>query len=249
MNCGHLAPALADSQLFGSERGAYTSSVRAAAGVIEAAEGGTVFLDEIGELGADVQVKLLDFLQDRTYRRLGSTVERRSDARVLCATHRDLECMVRTGAFRADLYYRIRQVQIVLPPLRERPEDLADFVDETLRRIAHGRRLSEEALDFAKRYPWPGNVREVEQALIAAVATTAGRDIQVCDLRRVLGLAAEEHVPPAADGIPPADAPMEEIERWHIQRALVARGGNISAAARALGIDRSTVYRKTNPKR
>jgi DNA-binding NtrC family response regulator len=247
-NCGTLVPSLADAQLFGSERGAYTSSVRDTTGVLESADGGTVLLDEIGELPMELQTRLLEFLQDRAYRRIGSPTVRHADVRLLFATHRPLEEMVRAETFRRDLYYRVRQIEIRLPPLRERREDVPELARVLLARIAAGpRRLSPAAAVFARSYAWPGNVRELEQALIAASALSTGAEIGERELRRVLGIDGEVTPAPSAvggDGMPPLDAPLEEVERWHIRRALQALGGNVSAVARALRIDRSTIYRK-----
>jgi DNA-binding NtrC family response regulator len=247
-NCGTLVPSLADAQLFGSERGAYTSSVRDTTGVLESADGGTVFLDEIGELPLELQTRLLEFLQDRAYRRVGSPTVRRADVRLLFATHRPLEEMVRAESFRRDLYYRVRQVEIRLPPLRDRREDIPGLAHVILERIAAGpRRLSPAAAAFAQGYAWPGNIRELEQALIASTALSSGEEIGERELRRVLGMDGGAAAPAemiTADGMPPLDAPLEDVERWHIQRALKALGGNVSAVARALRIDRSTIYRK-----
>lgn len=248
-NFGCISATLADSQLFGTERGAYTSSVRQTAGVLESAEGGSVFLDEVGEIPSDLQAKLLEFLQDRTYRRVGSSAVRRADVRVLFATHRDLEAMVRAGQFRPDLYYRIRQIEIRLPALRDRSEDIPELIRHVLAVASPvlGHQFDDEALALALAYPWPGNIRELEQATIAAAAMGSGGLIRAADLRRALGLdlgRALGGCPAAAAGVPPPDVPLEEVDRWHIQRALEACGGNVSEVARRLGIDRSTIYRK-----
>jgi DNA-binding NtrC family response regulator len=248
-NCGNLAPGLADAQLFGSERGAYTSSVREVRGVIEEAADGTLFLDEIGELSLELQVRLLDLLQERTFRRLGSSAVHRVNARLLMATHRDLERMLERGEFRRDLYYRIRQVQILIPPLRDRIEDLEELADSILARVAPGKTPSPEARALMSAHAWPGNVRELEYALIAAAAVEREQVISAATLRRALGFDA---IMPEARGPhfegeagPPDGVTLAELERWHILRELAAHGGNVSATARALGIDRSTVQRKT----
>ena len=249
VNCGCISSTLADAQLFGSERGAYTSAVEQSIGMFESADGGSVFLDEIGDLPLDLQVKLLEFLQDRTYRRLGSSKVHRANVRVVLATHRDLEAMVREGSFRSDLYYRIRQIEVRLPPLRDRLGDLGELIDHVLKKAHPSRdvRLDNGAMDRAIRYPWPGNIRELEQAVLASTAMATGDVVRQADLDRALGLGARHAgIAPATspDDLPPADASLEEVERWHIQRALVACGGNVSAVARKLGIDRSTIYRR-----
>ena len=172
----------------------------------------------------------------------------RADVRILLATHRDLEDMVRLEAFRKDLYYRIRQIQIMIPPLRERTDDLAGLARDILERESAGAApaLGEELEELARAYPWPGNIRELQQALIAARAMSGSSTIGVEHLQAALGLGTMSSPEVAVDesDMPPPEASMEDIERWHIRRAVKAHGGNVSAAARSLGINRSTIYRR-----
>ncbi|MHB8419185.1 MAG: sigma-54-dependent Fis family transcriptional regulator [Myxococcales bacterium] len=240
VDCAALPAGLIENELFGHERGAFTGADRRAAGKFEGAAGGTVFVDEIGELPLAAQGKLLGLLQDRSLQRLGGTEAVPIDVRVVAATHRDLEAMVAVGTFRADLYYRIRVVEIVLPPLRERGEgDLArlvrHFVDVFARR--HGkdiRGISEAALARLTSHPWPGNVRELENCLEAAVALAEGDRLEESALP----------LPGAAPAGPGGVRPLAQVERDAIAAALRALSGNRSLAARALGIGRTTLQRK-----
>ncbi len=238
VNVAALPDTLIESELFGHERGAFTGADREHRGRFEAADGGTLLMDEIGDLPKPAQVKLLRVLQEQTVERLGAQRPLRVDVRILAATNRDLEAMVRDGTFREDLYYRLNVVSIELPPLRERREDVPLLVDQFLRRYAEaGRRLdgvSREALDALVKYDYPGNVRELENIVHRALVLARGPLVTTADLpAHVAGLRSEV----AAAG---ADAGLVEqvaaLERRLIADALVAAGGVQTRAARALGI-------------
>lgn len=246
VNCGALAENLLESELFGHLRGAFTGAVGDKKGLFEEASGGTLFLDEVGDISLPLQIKLLRVLQEGEVRPVGANENRRVDVRVIAATHRDLEEMVRSGKFREDLFYRLKVIGIELPPLRERLEDLPDLVNHFLARYSEKNRkkishISDEAMALLRTYPWPGNVRELEHAIERAVA-----------LGNTSVLYPEDFPPelsaPAASGAQAA-APvtsLEDLERAHILKVLQETGYNKSRASEVLGIDRATLYRKAN---
>jgi len=251
INCGALPEELFEAELFGARRGAYTGAVRDIPGRFERARAGTLFLDEIGEVSPACQAKLLRVLESGEYTPLGETRTRRSDARVLAATNRDLRDLVHRGAFREDLYYRLAVVEVALPPLRERPGDLPPLAAHLLGEAAriHGRslRLSRRAEARLLEHPWPGNVRELWNVLQRAALTAEGSQIGVDELA----------IPLAPGGrVQPCDAPerlgfreakeraVERFERGYLAGCLGATGGNISAAARLAGIDYKNFYTK-----
>ena len=249
VNCGAIPESLLEAELFGHEPGAFTGAVGRRTGKFEAANGGSVFLDEVGEISPAMQVKLLRVLQERTIERLGSNRTVALDVRILAATHRDLEGAVGTGEFREDLYYRLNVVSIRVPPLRQRREDIAELADFLLGRIAKRLRmpvpvLTDSARHLLLEYDWPGNVRELEHCLERALILSRGAPI------------APEHIKttdtaPAAD---PLDAlPLEEegmhelvarLERRLIEKALQQAEGNRTQAAKLLKINRRLLYDK-----
>jgi DNA-binding NtrC family response regulator len=243
LNCGAVPEALLESELFGHARGAFTGATQERAGLFEAAGGGTLLLDEIGDLPATMQVKLLRVLQERQVRRLGENRDRAVNVRLLAATHRDLQVELRAGRFRQDLYYRLRVIEIHVPPLRERRDDILPLARSLL--IAAAERTGCKATGFTPaaaqqllRHDWPGNVRELENAMErATVLATRGR-IDVDDLPPELGLAL-----PAALA-PGAPLSLAEVEREYITAALRAAGGHRAKAAAALGIGAATLYRR-----
>ncbi len=247
VNCGALPEALIESELFGHERGAFTGADRQRAGRFERAAGGSIFLDEIGELPQSAQVKLLRVLQLREFERVGGTETLRSDARVISATHRDLGREVAAGRFREDLFYRLNVARIVLPPLRDRPEDIPLLAEHILRRVEsrHGwgsLSISPEALAAIRERPWPGNVRQLENALARAAISARGRAIfpEHLEADDDPGRPGPEA---AADGLP-LRALLAEVERKAIQRALTASGGNRTQTAERLGISRRQLFDK-----
>jgi DNA-binding NtrC family response regulator len=245
VSCAALAETLLESELFGHEKGSFTGAVALKKGKFELADGGTLFLDEIGDVSPKLQVDLLRVLQERRFFRVGGTEEIAVDVRVIAATHRDLAADVREGRFRDDLYYRLNVINVHLPPLRDRREDVPLLAQEFLDRLSHelGREvsgISEEALRVLMDHDWPGNVRELENAVERALVTCK---------TGVLG--AEDFAflsrPPAAAGgglSLPAGLTLQELEREYITATLRRTEGNVKAAAEALGIDRSTLYEK-----
>lgn len=242
VNCPTLSEELLASELFGHARGAFTGAVRDQPGRVEAAEGGTLFLDEVGEIPPTVQAKLLRFLQDHEYERLGETHTRSADVRVLAATHRDLEADTQTGHFREDLFYRLNVVELTLPPLRERPLDILPlarhfvaFFARSVRRPAPRLAPATEAL--LSGYAWPGNVRELRNAIERAVMLWPGAVLE------------PEAFPERVAGRTPRawqagdDCTLEALEREHVLRVL-ARAPSLDEAATILGIDASTLWRK-----
>ena len=254
INCAAMPEGLLESELFGHERGAFTGAERARAGHFEAAEGGTLFLDEAGEMPASLQAKLLRVLADGMVTRVGSSTARRVDVRVVAATHRDLEALVRDGRFREDLYYRLAVFPIAIPPLRERPEDLPTLVDHFLRRVARDLarpqcRISPEALEHLRRYPFPGNVRElrnlVERACLLADTEVLGPEHFLLS-SRVSG-AAPGDVEVLAERMPlplVLGEVLGTLEKALIARALRESDGVQAEAARRLGISRSDLHYK-----
>jgi len=242
-NCASLAPDLAEAELFGHARGAFTGAVRARPGLFREADGGTLLLDEVGELAPNVQARLLRVLQSGEVRPVGEDRPVKVDVRILAATHRDLAQMVVEGAFREDLYYRLKVVHLHVPPLRERPEDVPllarHFVDRYADRFATGPlRLSEPALARLRSMPWPGNVRELENAMEMMVALSSGGKLDLDLLDEAGGGAAAG---PTEGSL---RARVEAFERAVLLEALQAAGGNKAEAARALGIGRVTLYDK-----
>jgi two-component system NtrC family response regulator len=236
VNCAALPETLIESELFGHEKGAFTGAVSARKGRFELADGGSLFLDEIGDLPAPVQVKLLRVLQERELERVGSSRPITVNVRLLAATHRNLEVLVREGRFRDDLYYRINVVTVALPPLRERREDLPLFIDHFLRTFAakNGktiRGLSREARETLLRYDYPGNVRELENLIERAVVLTRDEVIGLADLPLTLAEPAPE--PEADVGL---IAAVEGLERRMIREALAQANGTQTRAADLLGI-------------
>jgi two-component system response regulator HydG len=245
VDCGALPETLLESELFGHASGSFTGAVRDRAGLFEQAENGTVFLDEIGDVSLSLQVKLLRVLQERQVRRVGENRVRDIDVRIIAATNRRLEEEVREGRFREDLFYRLRVVEIHIPPLRARPEDILPLARFFIERLAERLKLERLTLDAAclpilERYPWPGNVRELENAMERAAV--------MCDDGRI----RVEHLPPAllspdaqGGGGPRGSArSLAEVERDHVRAVLDSVGGNRSRAAKILGIGTTTLWRK-----
>ena len=246
VECAALQDELLLSELFGHERGAYTGAATAKPGLFEVANGGTIFLDEIGEVNLATQVKLLRVLDTSVFRRVGGTVDIKVDVRVLAATNRDVVALVRKGMFREDLLYRISTIRIEVPPLRERPEDIEvmalHFVALFNRRFGVQRRIGAAAMRLLRRHPWPGNVRELNHAIEAATIVSDGDEIGPEDLPASI----RSPVAPAEedDGAPAALVTLREAERAHIERVLRATRGHRSEAARILGISERNLYRK-----
>jgi DNA-binding NtrC family response regulator len=255
VDCGSLVPTLIESELFGYVKGAFTGANRSKDGLLVSAEGGTVFLDEIGELSLDLQAKLLRALQEKEVRPVGATHRVQIKARIVAATNRNLAEMVEHGTFRKDLFYRLNVVNLRLPPLRDRREDIPLLAAHFLTRISRDRgtafTLSDEALRTMMRHDWPGNVRELENAVERACALSSGPVLHLGDLPTQLqneGLAA--HRAPASDseGEQADDTghvtPLADLERQAILGAIRALNGDKMQAARLLGIGKTTLYRK-----
>lgn len=247
INCGALPESLLESELFGHVKGSFTGAVKDKDGLLVAAEGGTFFLDEIGEMSPSTQVKLLRAIQEREVIPVGSTKPVPVDVRIVAATNRDLEEEIGRGAFRSDLYYRLNVIQLRLPPLRERREDIpilaTHFLDGHSLGAGHELRLTDEAMEVLADYDWPGNVRELENALERAVVVSKKSVIDSAALpERVREAPAPRLV---ATELPP-NPTMEVVERAYILWVLESEGGNKTRAAEVLGIDPSTLYRKLN---
>jgi DNA-binding NtrC family response regulator len=244
VSCAALAETLLESELFGHEKGAFTGASTQRKGKFELAHGGTLFLDEIGEISPKVQVDLLRVLQERRFFRVGGTEEVEVDVRVVAATNRDLAREVREGRFRDDLFYRLNVIDIRIPPLRERREDVPLLAQEFVDRLSHelGREvagISDEALRILMDHDWPGNVRELENAIERALVTCKSGVLAAEDLAFLRAAAA-----PAHDLKLPAGLSLQDLEREYVALTLQRTQGNVKAAADALGIDRSTLYEK-----
>ena len=244
LNCGGLPEALVESELFGHVKGAFTDAKQARKGLIEQALGGTFFLDEIGELPMPIQVKFLRVLEDHQIRRVGSNREVEIDWRLICATHRDLKALIETGAFREDLFYRINTIEIHLPPLRQRPEDIDLLAHHFLTHFAEAQGkattgLSRDALAVLRAHSWPGNVRELMHVIEQVVALSDGAVIQRADLPDAI---ASEMASVNAEGH--LQARVAAYEKQVIRDALEKYAGNITQTAKALGLTRSGLQKK-----
>jgi NtrC-family two-component system response regulator AlgB len=242
INCPTLSEELLTSELFGHAMGAFTGAVRDNVGRVEAANGGTLFLDEIGEIPGSLQAKLLRFLQEKSFERVGETKTRTADVRIVAATNRDIRAAVRDGGFREDLLYRLNTIEVEVPPLRDRPEDILPLARLFANQFAHAAkrpspRLSPEAERALLNYRWPGNIRELRNALERAMIFVAG-DLIDRD-------AFADNIAGAPDKGPllGGDYSIEEIEREHIRR-VIAKSSTIERAAKTLGLDVSTIWRK-----
>jgi len=246
IHCGALPREVLESELFGHEKGAFTGAVNAKPGLIELADGGTLLLDEIGDMEPDSQVKLLRVLETGMFFRVGGTRPRRVDVRLVAATNRDLAAAMRTGQFREDLFYRINTITVLLPPLRERREDIALLAQHFLETNAtYGlKRLSGAALAALDAYDWPGNVRELLHVIERGVILCKGDEITPVDLPPEIARPSGTSVAPAS-AVAVSGAPtLEAMERQHIVATLRQVGGHRGKAASLLGIDPKTLYRK-----
>src|SRR5208337_3851278 len=230
LNCAALPEHLVESELFGYEKGAFSGADSAKPGLFEIANGGTLFLDEIGELEPKVQVKLLRVLDNVPYYRLGGNRKVSVDVRVLAATNRDLQAAVQTGAFRRDLYHRITEVQVPVPPLRERPQDIAALADHFLQRCCPGTRFTPEALDLLSHREWRGNVRELHNLTLNLAISTTGQEVTADDVAACMPVEAAWEPVPCAN-----TAALDQLERQMIVRALEITRGNQSLGCRAFG--------------
>jgi len=249
ISCAAIPESLLESELFGHERGAFTGAVKKKLGRFELADGGTLFLDEVGELPPAMQVKLLRVLQEQRFERVGGEETVEVEVRVVAATNRDLGAMIKAGAFREDLYYRLAVVPVTLPPLRERPGDVRALCEHFLVKLAPraGRRvlgLSPEALALLERHRWPGNVRELENALAQALVFAEGEVIQPEDLPEGLRQAPPAPALPVPGGDRGLNEILEELERQLVQAAWQKAGGVKAEAARLLGLGPSALASK-----
>ena len=237
--CPSLSAELLESELFGHVKGAFTGALRDSPGRLSPSEGGTLFLDEIGELPPSIQPKLLRFVQDREYERVGDTLTRHADVRIIAATNTDLEEAVRSGRFREDLYYRLNVFQIRVPPLRERQEDLVPLAERLLAGLSGHKRIvgfTADAIAALRGYRWPGNVRELRNILERAVILCQGERIGVEHLPS--GFSGQSPVPDLGDRVT-----LDRIEEMHIRRVLAATR-SLEEAAEVLGIDSATLWRR-----
>jgi len=246
LNCASLPESLADAEIFGHRRGAFTGASRDRAGRISAARGGTLVLDEVGELSAAVQAKLLRFLETGECQPLGQSRPEVLDVRLIAATNRDLESEVREGRFRADLYYRLNIVPLTLPPLRERSGDLLLLLERFTEEFAARHQLAAPryargALECLQRYPWPGNVRELRNFSQRMVILLHGKTIERDNLPTEMHLRASGGETAAGFRLPETGLRLEDLEATLIHQALTRTGGNRSRAARLLGLTRDTL--------
>jgi len=238
VNCGGLSEGLLESEFFGHEKGAFTGALYRRKGKFEMADGGTIFLDEIGHIGMKTQMDLLRVLETKQFTRVGGNEVIQTDFRLVCATNRDLEQAVKEGDFREDLYYRLNVFSIFIPPLRERRIDIQLMAEYFLKRLTASmskqiRGFTPESMELLKKYNWPGNVRELKNAIERAIVVGKGSYISVGDLPI-----------PSSSKLSPEDRSLEAIEKSHIYNILEELGWNITHAADALKIDRSTLYSK-----
>jgi DNA-binding NtrC family response regulator len=245
VNCGAITETLLEAELFGHLRGAFTGATQDRPGLFEAANGGTLFLDEVGEVSPGMQVKLLRAIQEREIRRVGESRSRSVDVRIVAATNRDLTREVAKGAFRQDLYYRLKVVELPVPALRERREDILPLArvllaDAAVRMKSGVTGLSPGAADQLLRYEWPGNVRELENAMERAVALARGSRVELDDLPEEVRRADPLPSPAAAGAV----RPLDQVEKEYILAALERNGGNQTRAAKQLQIGSATLYRK-----
>jgi DNA-binding NtrC family response regulator len=253
VNCSALAETLLESELFGHERGAFTGAVATTRGLFEAAHGGTLLLDEVGDTPPTLQAKLLRVLQEGEIRRVGGTADIEVDVRVITATNRNLKQRIAEGLFRQDLYYRLNVVSLSMPPLRERRDDIPLLVDHFIRKKGGGLekvpRPAPEAMEIFLGYAWPGNVRELENAIERALVLCEGEAIEPTDLPEEMLNAS-----PSIEGFPPTEsqpsspgkdaASLEEVEKRHICQVLALVDGHREKASKILGITRRTLYEK-----
>lgn len=244
LNCSSLRGEMLARELFGTQRGAYTSADQDRRGLLDIADHGSLFLDEIGDMHSDVQAQFLKLLEDKTYRRLGDVKLLKSDFRLLCATHRDLVTLCNDGGFRRDLLYRINLIEIYLPPLRERRDDLPAVVRYLLAQLgASEQLLTDQLLEPILAYDWPGNIREMRNVLDRALLLTpAGAPLHpaVCSC---LG-GGRVPLPPAATAPVTASRTVQQVEEAHILAVLQQQGGNVDQAAKVLNLSRATLYRR-----
>ncbi len=243
VNCAAIPDALIESELFGHERGAFTGADRAHQGYLERVRKGTLFLDEVGDLPLPTQTKLLRVLQEREFSRLGAERPLRLEARVVCATHRDIQAMVRDGRFRQDLFYRLAVIPIAIPPLRARRNDILPLLRSAVAEFAASferqvRGIGSDAEHEAESYDWPGNVRELRNRAERAVALLTGHTVQVIDLF------PDASSRPMEELLPSLAAVRLAAEHRHIAKALESTGGQVEEAARRLGISRSAMFEK-----
>jgi DNA-binding NtrC family response regulator len=241
VSCAALTETLLESELFGHEKGSFTGAIARRKGKFESAHGGTIFLDEIGDISSKLQLDLLRVLEDRKFFRVGGTEAVAVDVRIIAATNRDLRKAVDEGAFREDLYYRLNVIPIVIPPLRDRLEDIPLLVEHFLEQLGaemnkHVEAVTPDAMRLLMSHGWPGNVRELRNILERGIVVATSPVVQAGDL----GLMPSAPVLSSGEG----PASLEEVERRHICGVLHETGGNISQAARILGIDRATLYNK-----
>jgi DNA-binding NtrC family response regulator len=257
LNCAAIPASLQESELFGHERGAFTGATQTRLGCFERARGGTLLLDEVGEMSPAVQAVLLRTLQERTVRRVGGSQEIPTDVRIVCATHRDLRSEVDAGRFREDLYFRLVVYPVKLPSLRDRVEDIpaliAHFLEKLGARSPHGvRHVAPDALEALMRHAWPGNVRELENVVHRSVLAAHSDQIELADLPPDLRSAVANGAPRlVASSHPDNDTegaetvvPLRELEEREIKKALRVTRGSVGRAAKLLGIGRATLYRR-----
>jgi two-component system nitrogen regulation response regulator NtrX len=250
VNCAAIPEELIESELFGHVRGAFTGAVADRRGKFELAHGGTIFLDEIGDMSLKTQAKVLRVLQEQVMEAVGGSTRIRVDARVVAATNKDLRAEIKNGRFREDLYFRLNVVPISVPPLRERREDIPLLADHFMAVLAreYGRRAKRfetDAVDALQRYPWPGNVRELRNVIERVMIMVPGervtsRDLLFLDQSASPGVVVEDATSP----IMPLHDARDDFERQYILRALAVQQGNISRTADVLGVERSNLYRK-----